>query len=443
LTYDPASSRLSSGGIWNEITIWDAAGNRVSSLTSSGSCLCFSPDGRLLAVGGGLKGTIQVWDVDERKLVNNLLVGRGPATVAFLSNKEVLCQSDDKLMRRKIDDSSAPVASQHLPNSDDIAIAVSSTGDFLVAGYGRYEADPGEGAIACWDLRRGMHRLLPGHDGSSVFDVAIDPTGKLIVAAGGPRFGPGFVKLWNARTRELRAALPKEEIGVTGVAFSPAADRLAVVASGDVAVWGSLTGQPELVWRRDAGRAFRVAIAPRGDVLAVGCFVGDETIKDSRSITVWDIETKELETVSFDRAIMDMAFSPDGRLLASIDWNGSVEVYDRRQQRTVLRELAHQRVGNSVTFSPDGHTLATASSSGEIKFWHVPTMMYITTLRTRDGVAELTFFPNGRTLAVGYTDRVVELWHVDWEKQLLNIDGDVNPQESTAEVHDSGQGEEN
>jgi WD40 repeat protein len=88
----------------------------------------------------------------------------------------------------------------------------------------------------------------------------------------------------------------------------------------------------------------------------------------------------------------------------------------------VLCELAHRWVGFSVAFSPDGRTLATASSSGDIKFWHLATMMHVTTLNTRRGLTELAFFPDGKTLAVGFTDHTVEMWHVDREREQFNID---------------------
>jgi WD40 repeat protein/serine/threonine protein kinase len=431
LAYDPTGTRLASGGYGNEVTIWDASGQQITSLPSSGSSICFSPDGRLLAVAGALKGTVQVWDIETRKLTNDYLVGHSAAHVAFLSNQELLCEADFKLMRRNLDDSARAIADQeYRAKSDEIAIDVSGSGDLLVAGYGRDEADPGEGAIACWDLRSGTHRLLSGHDGSSVFDVAIDPTGEWIVASGGPRHGPGFVKIWHSRTGALTESLPKEDLCVGSVAISPAGDRLAIAALKHVAVYHDLSHQPKVLWKREKTAAIRVAFSPHGDVVAVACFGHSPDV-----VSIWDAELGEqLETASLDRPILDVAFSPDskGRLLASIDWSGKVEVYDRQQRRTLLSEPAHQWTGRSVAFSHDGRTLATGSSSGEVKLWHIPTMMHITTFGTRGGVAELKFFPDGKTLAVGYTDRTIELWHVDREMELLNIDGAVEPHPFTS-----------
>ena len=101
-------------------------------------------------------------------------------------------------------------------------------------------------------------------------------------------------------------------------------------------------------------------------------------------------------------------------------------MYDREQQRTVLSESAHQWVGQSLAFSPDGCTLVTASTDGQIKFWHLPTMMQVATIATSGRVSELAFFPDGQTLAVGFLDRTVELWHVDRDKEQFNIDGTVD-----------------
>ena len=256
-----------------------------------------------------------------------------------------------------------------------------------------------------------------------MFDVAIDPKGELIVAGGGPRLGPGFVKIWNARTGRLIAELPREETFVGGIAISSSGDRLAVVASGRVAVWTSFDSQPRLLWKRNTPGSMRVAFSPTDEVVAAASFHG------SRLITLFDAATGEIiKNASVDRSIMELSFSPDdGKYLASIDWDGLVELYDIKQQRPVFSKLAHDAVGFSVAFSPDGRTLATASSDPQVKFWHLPTMMHLTTIKANGRVGELAFFPDGKTLAVGYLNRTIELWHIDRDKEQLSIDAVVDP----------------
>jgi WD40 repeat protein len=424
LVYDPTGSRLAAGGYGNEVALWDNSGERLGTLPTAGSSLCFSRDGRLLAVGGALRGTVHVWDIENQEVVQEYQLGGGRASVAFLPRGELLIGANEMLMRRHIAQHAIEVADSNAQvDSEESAIDVSATGDLLVAGYGRYLADPGEGTAIYRDLRSGASRLLPELDGSSVFDVAIDPTGKLIAVGGGPRYGPGFVKFWDARTGVLANQLPEQENCITSLAFSPRGDRLAVVSYGQVTVWESVPRKPKLVWPGNIGGAFRVAYSPAGDVLAVGCFVSEEKEKFPNQLVLLDAQSGELlETVSRDRAIMDVAFSPDGRLLTSIDWQGVVEIYDLYHKQVVLSELVHEAVGYSVEFSPDGRTLASCSNNGEINFWHVPTLMLVTTRKVRGPVGELKFFPDGQTLAVGYNDRRVELWHLDREQEQFRIE---------------------
>jgi WD40 repeat protein len=429
LVYDPNGTCLVAGGYGESIRVWDPTGQLKATLkTDSGvGSLCFSPDGRLLAVGGETRGTVHVWDVNDKKLVQQFVVSNGSVrSVALLASAELLIGADLKLMRRQLAPAEIVDADrQNQKRSEEIALDVSVTGDILAAGYGQYETNPGEGAVVCWDLHRGARQVLPLHDGSSVIDVAIDPAGEVVVAGGGPSSGPGFVKIWNAHTGEFLNSLPKHEVCVTGLAISPTGNRLAVTGPGQIAVWENFVEKPKLLWSRDADRSIRVAFSPLGGALAVGVFGGDTdwTKTGFPTVMIWDADTGEqLETLSDDRAIMDLAFSHDGRYLASIAWDGTLEIYDRDEQSTVLIERAHKWVGFSVAFSPDGQTLASASSSGDIKFWHVPTMMHVTTVQTSGRVAELAFFPDGKSLAVGYLDRTVELWHVDREKDQFSID---------------------
>ena len=266
--------------------------------------------------------------------------------------------------------------------------------------------------------------------------VAVSPAGDLIVAGGGPARGPGFVRVWNAHTGKLSVELPIEDAFVRTVAVSREGERMAfVVVPRDgkrrVEVWKNLTGEPGLLWSREAeGKAGILAFSSRGDVLAVGRFGGGSDRNERTPvITICDSATGQpLAVAAWDRAITQLAFSDDGRFLASIDWDGRIEVFDRHRQQIVLSEQAHKPAGTAVTFSPDGRTLATASSNPEVKFWHLPTLMHVATHKARGRVAELVFFPDGRTLAVGCLDRTIELWHVDRDKELLNIDDVKVPQ---------------
>ena len=108
-----------------------------------------------------------------------------------------------------------------------------------------------------------------------------------------------------------------------------------------------------------------MAFSPDGKRLASGSV--DQTVK------FWDVATgQEVHTlVGHSDYIFSLAFSPDGRHLASASW-GEVLVWDVQAREKVQALGSHAGAVWSVAFSPDGQRLAAAGGykgKGEIKIW--------------------------------------------------------------------------
>jgi WD40 repeat protein/serine/threonine protein kinase len=123
----------------------------------------------------------------------------------------------------------------------------------------------------------------------------------------------------------------------------------------------------------------------------------------------------QLSTAVFPAAgLVDaVAFSPDGKSIASGDRSGKLTVRDIASG-TVWFELPHGQYVHCVAYSPDGRLLASGSSDGTIKILDAASGRLVATLGGenghRDGVIGVRFSPDGRHLVSGSFDNTAIIW---------------------------------
>jgi hypothetical protein len=158
---------------------------------------------------------------------------------------------------------------------------------------------------------------------------------------------------------------------VLGAAFAPGNEVLATADdNGVLLLWdlariglrGRLQGHTTRVWS--------VAFSPDGRLLASAA--GDwNHPQGTGELFLWDVTTaSKLHTLGpRQRLVFTVAFSPDGRLLASGGWDGTVRLWDPETGQETAALAGHTGPVRFVTFSPDGRTLASGGFDGTVRLW--------------------------------------------------------------------------
>ena len=162
-----------------------------------------------------------------------------------------------------------------------------------------------------------------------------------------------------------------------------------------------------------------VAFSPDGRRLAS---VGGASRGASRpEVKVWDAQTGQeiLSLPGHVGGLRSVAFSPDGRRLASTGLDQTVKLWDAATGQEVLTLRGHLDDVFCVAFSADGHQLASASVDNTVRIWDAtplerePTPEYLTLRGHTGAVTDVAFHPtDGRSLVSAGTDGTVRVWDV-------------------------------
>jgi RNA polymerase sigma factor (sigma-70 family) len=330
----------------------------------------------------------------------------------------------------------APAAAKTLRLDKNVGKVVwSPDGKLMASQATRTEPRPGVAlgaydrfsTVKVWDAATGKEVVSLGELKSpGVVGFAFSPDSSALAISFFRQIQEGArVEIWDARKSELKKTIEMDYgLVMPKFAFAPDGKSLAVLYAGEkgrdpkveglqggARLFDTASGKMIRSIRGHKHMAMSLGFSPDGKLLATGGHSSDADVR------LWDVATgKEIRAFDIDSMVNALTFSPDGKVLAIGQHDGRVTLWDVATGKKLrqLKGLTPKAV--EMAFSPDGRLLAASgpvdenNKNTQTRLWNALTGDLLHTWE--DTATSFAFTPDGKELAILGTDGAVRLWEL-------------------------------